>query len=180
MSPEPIRGMSGKDPVVRVRHTRRERVPLLLGLALSATGCGPLLSARPACERNPALVAAADWSTVDRVEIRITRKGFEPHRVELRRHQPAMLRVTNADDRPRVFNAPKFFSAAALGTVMLDDRPLAALCPEDIDIPPGSILRIRVVPEQNGRYPFGGRDIPARSWGSGIAVMHVEGIVIVK
>jgi hypothetical protein len=70
--------------------------------------------------------------------------------------------------------------AAALGNIMLDDRPIAELCPKDIDIPPDSILHISVVPLQNGRFPFGGRDIPGKSWGSGIAVMYVEGILIVK
>jgi hypothetical protein len=153
---------------------------LLLALALSATGCGPLLSARPVCERNPALVTAVDWSTVDPVEIHITRKGFEPHREELRRNQPAILRVANADDRPRVFNAPKFFAAAALGNITVDDQPIAELCPDAIDIPPNSILDIAVVPLQSGRFPFGGPDIPVKSWGSGLAVMYVEGILIVK
>jgi hypothetical protein len=32
--------------------------------------------------------------------------------VELRHNQPAIIRIANADDRPRVFNAPKFFPAA--------------------------------------------------------------------
>ena len=154
--------------------------PLLLALALLATGCGSLLCTRPSCERNPALVAPVDWSTADLVEIYITRGGFEPHQVELRRNQPAILRVANIDDRPRVFNAPKFFPAAALGNVTIDDRPIAELCPDAIDIPPKGILDIGVVPLQNGRFPFGGRDIPVKSWGSGIAVMYVEGILIVK
>jgi hypothetical protein len=154
--------------------------PLLLALALLATGCGPLLFVRPACERDPALVAAVDWSTVDLVEIHITRKGFEPHQVELRRNQPAILRVANADDRPRVFNAPKFFPAATLGKITVDDQPIAELCPDAIDILPNSILDIAVIPLQSGRFPFGGPDIPVKSWGSGLAVMYVEGILIVK
>ena len=153
---------------------------LVLALTLLATGCGSLLSVRPACERNPELVAAFDWATVETVEIQITQKGFEPHQVELRRNQPAILRVANADDRPRVFNAPKFFPAAALGSIMLDDQPIAELCPPAIDIPPNSILDIGVVPLQSGRFPFGGPDIPVKSWGSGLAVMYVEGILIVK
>jgi hypothetical protein len=153
---------------------------LLLALALLASGCGPLLSTRPVCERNPALVAAVDWSTAT-IEIRITRKGFEPHQVELRRNQPAILRVANADDRPRVFNAPKFFPTAAFASIALDERPIAAeLCSDAIDIPPESILEISVVPLKSGRFPFGGPNIPIKSWGSGIAVMYVEGILIVK
>jgi hypothetical protein len=52
---------------------------LVLALMLLATGCGSLLSARPACEWNPELIAAVDWATVETVEIQITRKGFEPH-----------------------------------------------------------------------------------------------------
>lgn len=158
----------------------RSNAPLLLALMLSATGCGPLLSARSECERNPALVAAVDWSTADLAEIRITREGFEPRQVELQHDQPAILRVTNADDRPRVFNAPKFFPSAALGNITLADRPIADLCPDAIDIPPDSILDIAVVPLQSGRFPFGGPDIPVKSWGSGIAVMYVEGILVVK
>jgi hypothetical protein len=154
--------------------------PLLLALALLATGCGSLLCARPSCERNPALVTAVDWSTADLLEIHITRKGFEPHQVELRRNQPAILRVANVDDRPRVFNAPKFFPAAVLGKITVDDQPISELCPEAIDIPPDSILDIGVIPLQNGRFPFGGRDIPVESWGSGIAVMYVEGVLIVR
>ena len=39
------------------------KCPLAAALMLLATGCGPLLSARSECERNPALVAAVDWST---------------------------------------------------------------------------------------------------------------------
>jgi hypothetical protein len=123
-------------------------VPLLLALALLATGCGPLLFAQPPCERNPALVAAVDWATVETVEIQITRKGFEPHQVELRHNQPAILRIANADDRPRVFNAPRFFPAATLGKITMDDLPVAKLCPETIEIPPRSILDIGVVPLQ--------------------------------
>ena len=153
---------------------------LLLGLPLLATGCGPLLSERPACERNSAVVAAVDWSTVDRVEIHITRKGYQPHQVELRRDQPAILRVANADDRPRLFNAPKFFAAAAAGNITVDNRPIAKLCPDAIDIPPNSILDIAVVPLRTGRFPFGGSDIPVGSGGSGLAVMYVEGTLIVK
>ena len=152
---------------------------LLLMPTFLATGCGPLL-VRPACERNPVLVAAVDWSAVDLVKIRITREGFAPHQVELRRNQPDILRIANVGDRPRVFNAPKFFPAAVLGNITLDDRVIAALCPDAIDIPPHSILDIGVVPLQNGRFPFGDRDIPAKSWGSGIAVMYVEGVLIVK
>ena len=155
-------------------------VPLLLALALLATGCRPLLFAQPSCERNPALVAAVDWATVETVEIQITRKGFEPHQVELRHNQPAILRIANADDRPRVFNAPRFFPAATLGKITMDDLPVAKLCPETIEIPPRSILDIGVVPLQSGRFPFGGPDIPVKSWGSGIAVMYVEGVLIVK
>ena len=161
-------------------HVLKGNTSLLLALTLLATGCGSLLSARPACERNPALVTAVDWSTADLVEIYITREGFEPHQVKLRRNQPAILRVANADDRPRVFNAPKFFPAAALGNITVDDRPIAELCPDAIDIPPKSTLDIGVVPLQSGRFPFGGLDIPVKSWGSGIAVMYVEGILIVK
>jgi hypothetical protein len=116
-------------------HVLKGNASLLLALTLLATGCGSLLSARPACERNPALVTAVDWSTADLVEIYITREGFEPHQVKLRRNQPAILRVAHADDRPRVFNAPKFFSAAALGNITVDDRPIAELCPDAIDIP---------------------------------------------
>jgi hypothetical protein len=156
------------------------QMPLLLALMLSATGCGPLLSARSGCERNPALVAAVDWSTADLAEIRITREGFEPRQVELQHDQPTILRVTNADDRPRVFNAPKFFPSAAIGNITLADRPIADLCPDAIDIPPDSILDIAVVPLQSGRFPFGGPDIPVKSWGSGIAAMYVEGILVVK
>ena len=125
-------------------------------------------------------MAAVDWSTADLLEIHITREGFKPHQVELRRNQPAILRIANVDDRPRVFNAPKFFPAAALGNITVDDRPIAELCPNDIDIQPDSILDIGVVPLQNGRFPFGGRDTPVKSWGSGIAVMYVEGILTVK
>jgi hypothetical protein len=153
---------------------------LLLVPALFAAGCGPLLNAQPACERNPVLVAAAGWSAVDLVNIRIAREGFEPHQVELRRNQPAVLRIANVDDRSRVFNAPKFFPTAVLGKITLDDRTIAELCPDAIDIPPHSTLDIDVVPLQNGRFPFGDRDIPAKSWGSGIAVMYVEGVLIVK
>jgi hypothetical protein len=160
-------------------HISEGNARLLLALTLLATGCGSLLSARPACERNPAL-AAVDWATVDMVEIQITRKGFEPHQVELRHNQPAIIRIANADDRPRVFNAPKFFPAATLGKITADDLPVAKLCPDTIDIPPKSILEIGVVPLQSGRFPFGGPDIPVKSWGSGIAVMYVEGVLIVK
>ena len=103
-------------PMLALIRVLKGSASLLLALALLATGCGPLLSARPACERNPALVAAVDWSTVDLVEIHITRERFEPHQVELRRNQPAILRVANADDRPRVFNAPKFFRPSHLAT----------------------------------------------------------------
>lgn len=161
-------------------HVLKGNAPLLLAPALLATGCGSLLSAQPACERNPALVEALDWSTATLAEIRITREGFDPHEVELRRNRPAILRVANADDRPRVFNAPKFFPAAALGNITVDDRPIAELCPDAIAIPPRSILNIGVVPMQSGRFPFGGPDIPVKSWGSGIAVMYVEGILIVN
>jgi hypothetical protein len=62
----------------------------------------------------------------------------------------------------------------------MDDIPVAKLCPDTIDIPPKSILDIGVVPLQSGRFPFGGRDIPVKSWGSGIAVMYVDGVLIVK
>lgn len=161
-------------------HVLKGNAPLVLALTLLASGCGSLLCARPSCERNPALVAAADWSTADLLEIHITRERFEPHQVELRRDQPAILRVANDDDRSRVFNAPKFFAAAAFGNLTVDDRPIAGLCPEAIDIPPNSILDIGVVPLQSGRFPFGGPDIPVKSWGSGLAVMYVEGILIVK
>src|SRR5512132_2209710 len=104
------RRRSAGSPRVRCNNTgvysRSEgNARLLLALTLLATGCGSLLSARPACERNPALVASVDWSTADLVEIYITREGFEPHQVKLRRNQPAILRVANADDRPRVFTA---------------------------------------------------------------------------
>jgi hypothetical protein len=158
----------------------RPNAPLLLALTLLATGCVPLLSARSECERNPALVAAVDWSTADLAEIHITREGFEPRQVELQHNQPTIIRVTNADDRPRVFNAPKFFRSAALASITIDDRPIAELCPDAIDIPPDSILDISVVPLQSGRFPFGGPDIPGKFWGSGIAVMYVEGILVVK
>lgn len=153
---------------------------LVLALTLLATGCGSLLSARPACERNPELVAAIDWATVVTVEIQIARKRFEPHQVELRRNQPTILRIANADDRPRIFNAPKFFPAATLGKITVNDLPVTELCPGTIEIPPKSILDIGVVPLQSGRFPFGGPDIPVKSWGSGIAVMYVEGVLIVK
>ena len=153
---------------------------LLAALTLLATGCGPLLSTQPACERNPALAEAVDWPAVALVEIHITREGFDPHQVELRRNQPAIIRVANDDDRARVFNAPKFFPVAALGSITLDDLPIAELCPAAIDIPPKSILDIGIIPLQSGRFPFGGPDIPVKSWGSGIAVMYVEGILIVK
>jgi hypothetical protein len=161
-------------------HVLKGDAPVLLALTLLTTGCGSLLSARPACERNPALVAAVDWSTVDLVEIHITRERFKPHQVELRRNQPAILRVANDDDRSRVFNAPKFFPAAALGNITVDDRPIMKRCPGAIDIPPKGILEISVVPLQSGRFPLGGPDIPVKSWGSGIAVMYVEGILIVR
>jgi hypothetical protein len=92
---------------------------------------------------------------------------------------PAIIRIANADDRPRVFNAPKFFPATTLGKITVDDLPVAKLCPDTIDIPPKSILEIGVVPLQSGRFPFGGPDIPV-NWGSGIAVMYVEGVLIVK
>jgi hypothetical protein len=154
--------------------------PLLLALALLSTGCGSLVCVRPSCERNSVLVAAVDWSTADLIEIHITRERFEPYRVELRRNQPIILRVANIDDRPRVFNAPKFFPTTLLGNITVDGRPIAELCPDAIEIPPDSILDIGVVPFQNGRFPFGGRDIPVKSWGSGIAVMYVEGILVVK
>jgi hypothetical protein len=153
---------------------------LALALTLLATGCGSLLSARSACEQNPAVVEAVDWSAATPVEIRIIREGFEPHQVELRRNQPAILRVANADDRPRVFNAPKFFPTVALGNITVDGRPIAERCPDPIDISPRGTLEIRVIPLQSGRFPFGGPDIPVKSWGSGIAVMYVEGVLIVK
>lgn len=183
----PANGAQCRDPVLSVPcnnacliHVLKGNAPLLLALTLLATGCGSLLSARSACERNPTRVAAVDWSTADLVEIRITREEFEPRQVELRRNQPAILRVTNADHRPRVFNSPKFFLATALGNITLDERPIAERCPDAIDIPPNSILDIGVVPVRSGRFLFGGPDIPVKSWGSGIAVMYVEGILVVK
>jgi hypothetical protein len=49
--------------------------------------------------------------------------------LELRHNQPAILRITNADDRPRVFNAPKFFPAARLGKITVDELPVAEALP---------------------------------------------------
>jgi hypothetical protein len=42
--------------------------PVLLALTLLATGCGPLLLARPACELSPALVTATpsgSWHDIE-------------------------------------------------------------------------------------------------------------------
>ena len=86
------RGCAFAAPVRAVIHGLKGSAPLLL--TLLATGWGSsLLSARSACEHNPAVVEAVDWSTSTPVEIRITHEGFEPHQVELRRDQPAVLRV---------------------------------------------------------------------------------------
>ena len=62
----------------------------------------------------------------------------------------------------------------------MNDLPVTELCPGTIEIPPNNILDIGVVPLQSGYFPFGGPDIPVKSWGSGIAVMYVEGVLIVK
>jgi hypothetical protein len=75
---------------------------------------------------------------------------------------------------------PNFSRPLRLAKSQWTTYRVAKLCPDTIEIPPKSILDIGVVPLQSGRFPFGGPDIPVKSWGSGIAVMYVEGILIVK
>ena len=97
-------------------------------------------------------VAKVDWAKP--IAVRIRQGEFKPVLVSLRKDTAYVLRLTNDDDRNRVFGAPEFFAAVAVGKVAVGDEVSSARCISAITVPPNATAEVQIVAVRDGRYDF--------------------------
>ncbi|MDP6572816.1 MAG: hypothetical protein QGI06_04835 [Rhodospirillales bacterium] len=96
-----------------------------------------------------------DWSEARIVEVDIVGGGeFSPSYVKFKQNEPQILRITNTENRLRLFRAPKFFRSIAIGKVTVGDREYTERCLAAINVPPGAVAEIHMVPIDQGKYDF--------------------------
>lgn len=78
-------------------------------LTAALAGVAAAVALLPAHQGNTA--APIDWSTAERVELRMIEYEFVPSQLRLRRDTPYQLHVVNAGKEGHDLTAPDFFSA---------------------------------------------------------------------
>lgn len=97
----------------------------------------------------------ADWSDARVVDVDIVNGGeFSPSYIRFYQNEPQILRITNTDNRLRLFRAPKFFRSIAIGKLTVGDREYTERCFTALNVPPKGKAEIYMVPIDPGKYEF--------------------------
>ena len=96
-----------------------------------------------------------DWFKARVVDVRIVNGGeFSPSHIRFNQEEPQILRITNTDNRLRLFRSSKFFRSIAIGKVTVGDREYMERCFTAINVPPKGVAEIHMVPIYPGKYDF--------------------------
>jgi uncharacterized cupredoxin-like copper-binding protein len=134
-------------------HRAIRRHAALLGLLLGSAACAgpPRPAAGPPGDER--VVAAADWTRAEIVDVALDEYNFRPGRLALRENRPYRLRLVNRGARAHDFTAPAFFQTAALrggDSVAADIRAKGG----SVDVPAGQTREVALVPLRSGSYPL--------------------------
>jgi len=110
--------------------------------ALIATGAfvGP---------RHRNSVTPVDWSSAQRVEIRMIEYEFVPNQLRFRRGQPYQLHLVNSGKEGHDFAAPDFFTS-----VQLRDTGAPNTIGTPVFVQPGQIAEIYFIAYKAGLFPL--------------------------
>ena len=127
-------------------------------------------------------VAKVNWLEAETVDLRIRQGDYTPTIIRLRQDSPYVLRISNRDDRNRIFRANEFFGAIALAKVTMGEFKSEASCISAVVVPARETAEVRFVAVRDGRYEF--EDNPflyakvVAGYGSGI--ISINGVPATK
>lgn len=121
-------------------------------------------------------VLEADWSTARVVPLRIRQGEFSPILLNFRVDRPYVLRITNADDKSRVFRASEFFENVALARIDVAGDGGGSACVAAVVIGPGQTAEVQFVTVRDGRYLFADNRVLTELFDLG----HAAGIILVE
>ena len=121
-------------------------------------------------------VEAADWSKAEVIPIRIRQNEFNPMIIGLKRDQPYVIRITNADDAHHVFGAGEFFQSVAVAKVDMGGDGDDQTCITRVAIAGGQTAEVVFVAVRDGRYEFADNSIasPWFDFGDAMGVIYIE------
>ncbi len=152
---------------------------LLAPLALIAlTGCAvrEALLIPPDQRCGPeaeATLAAADFSRLRVIDIKVSEGEFSPMVIRLREGRPYTFRIENTDNEDRLFAAPVFFLTTAVGDLKFGDRATHAVCLDRLAIPAFETTSVTLIPLRAGAYDLEDAFV-LPSGGVGIGTIRVE------
>ena len=135
--------------------------PIALILALfvissCAYAPGNSVFSRGRCNVNASEhLQGVDWSTAQKLNLRIRQGDFVPAFLGLFMGRPYVLSIENADDSTHSFRAMEFFTAVAVAGVRVNGGEFEKVqCLDGVTIPPINKTEIRFVAVRDGSYEF--------------------------
>ena len=128
---------------------------LLVGLTACQTARtgGPAFVLRNCADDALQRVQAADWSTMQTVEIKTGDVLFTPTTLRLKPGQTYLFRITNEDSVGHGFQAREFFKASAVKEVVRKGH-FVGPCIDSVWLDPKETIEIQLVAGPAGEYEF--------------------------
>lgn len=112
---------------------------------LATSGAGYL-------EDPAAVVAGADWSRAERIDVGLSEFEFAPSDLRLQHGKPYRLHLENDGNVTHYFVSAEFFKAIAVARLETPAGTLEAPRLQSIAVPPGAAKELYFVPVARGAY----------------------------
>jgi len=98
------------------------------------------------------IVAKADWSKSQAIDVALDSYKFVPAEITLQSGQPYKIHLTNASDDTHTFNSAGFFKAVALQKVVVNGVESTSLKDDGVALDENQQADLYVVPVTPGTY----------------------------
>lgn len=133
--------------------------PLLAAAVLVLSGCAVNEGVYTAFSRNcggdvSKLTTNVDWGMARTFDIKLEQNQYSPLTINLRKGQPYVFLIKNAEKTLSSFGAREFFESIALASVKLGGKTHVNSCITAIHIAPNGVAEVRFVTMKEGQYTF--------------------------
>jgi hypothetical protein len=98
--------------------------------------------------------AGVDWGKAGTIDLKLENDQYSPLTINLNKGQAYVLRINNAENKVRGFEARDFFRSVALGGLTIGGKDYGTPCVNTVNIASKGKAELRFVTVHAGEYPF--------------------------
>lgn len=127
---------------------------LVLALSACTNSSGVVDALQYGCPKVAKHTKLTQWNKAKTLDITIQGGNFDPVGIYLTAFKPYIMRITNKDERARLFHDPVFFRTVALAGLSIGGTKFQESCIRAVSIGPGQTAELRLVPLKEGSYYY--------------------------